>query len=79
MTSEKLKSLFAGYRELLNAAWPDDESSTLARQLSEPQTKLYSGSLALATVQVAHCKFMCDEAIRFVDEGRVDKAIAGSV
>lgn len=60
MTSEKLKSLFTGYRALLNATWTDE---TQARQLSESLTRLYSSSLAWTT-KVAHYKFMCDEAVR---------------
>ena len=75
MTKEKLNSLFAGYRTVLVLLWSVAESPQHeARQLSESQAREYARSI-LPADQVAHCKFMCDEAARLVDAGEVEKAM----
>ena len=75
MTKEKLKSLFAGYRAVLDLLWPEAESPQHeARQLSESQTREYARAIPPAD-QVAHCKFMCDEAARLADSGEIEKSM----
>jgi hypothetical protein len=73
MTSEKLKSLFAGYRIFLEHH-PTLSVMRASEQLSQAQAGLHVGMLGRAAV-VAHLKFMCEEAARHVDAGRVDKAM----
>ncbi len=70
MTKEKLKSIFAFYRAGLDHCWP----SVAPRQLREDRTKLASSDLA-TDEKAAHYKFMCDEACRFVDADRIEKAM----
>ena len=75
MTKEKLKSLFSQYRAVLDVLWPDSQSPEyVARQLSEHQAKQASKLIPHDNL-VAHCKFMCDEAQRLVDAGKVEKAM----
>lgn len=70
MTHEKLKSVFVQYRALLDTDYPGIE----AKQLPEGVTVIHFGGLPYQTV-AAHYKFMCDEAQRFVDAGRIEKAM----
>ena len=70
MTKEKLKSVFQHYRDHLEQAYPDLPT----RQMTGDQTQLYEADLS-TTVVVSHLKFMCEEAQRFVDQDRVEKAM----
>ncbi len=70
MTPEKLKSVFVEYRKVLDRDYPGIE----AVQLSGGYTTARSGGLRYMIV-AAHYKFMCDEAQRFVDAGRIEKAM----
>lgn len=70
MTPEKTKSVFAWYRAFLDREYPEVE----AAQMPGRCTTARSGGLHY-TIVAAHYKFMCDEAQRFVDAGRIEKAM----
>lgn len=70
MTPEKLKSVFAQYRTILDHEYPTIEPV----QLSEGRSQLSTRFLGWEEC-AAHYKFMCDEAQRFVDAGRIEKAM----
>lgn len=70
MTMDKLKSVFAHYRVKLEEMFPGLEP----RQMDEAATKQLVDELPIE-VAGAHFKFMCDEAQRFVDAGRIEKAM----
>jgi len=70
MTGEKLKSMFAIYRAELDMRKPlilpvqlDDED-TLKTVFNISSDRMY-----------AYFKFMCDRAQKFVDDGRIEKAM----
>lgn len=72
MTPEKLKSVFVHYRAELDS---DQLWKTIApKQFSEEQTRQPCWMISVWD-RIAHLKFMCDEAQRFVDAGRVEKAM----
>lgn len=70
MTPDKVKAVFAEYRRHLDEEFPD----IAACQMNESDTLVIAGNLEDEVV-MAHYKFMCDKAIEFVAEGRMDKAM----
>ena len=70
MTKEKLKSVFAFYRAELDGVFPQIAPA----QMGETFTTMKQYQLGIGE-RVPHYKFMCDEAQKFVDEGRIEKAM----
>jgi hypothetical protein len=70
MTNEKLKSLFARYR----IAFDMQNSGVAPKQLPPSLTGLRWHELKAGDL-IAHFKFMCEEAPKFVDVGQVPKAM----
>ncbi len=75
MTPEKLKSVFAQYRAVLDQDYPGLEPEQMPESSTRESAKdMYWKDMA------AHYKFMCDEAQRFVamaeDEGNPDEVRA---
>jgi hypothetical protein len=70
MTAEKLKSVFAYYRSVLDADYPSIEPL----QFDEADARLFPTALGWPVI-AAHHKFMCDEGQRLVDAGRIEKAM----
>jgi hypothetical protein len=70
MTTEKLKSMFAFYREMLDGLYPKLEYC----QMDELSTRVLAGEI-IASARAAHYKFMCDKAQSFVEAGRTEKAM----
>jgi len=70
MTGEKVKAVLQHYRERLEADWPGTGSERL-EGIPATQHAPYLGHLR----QIMHVKFMCEEAQRFVDQGRLEKAM----
>lgn len=65
-----MKSVFALYRAKLDEMFPTIEPC----QMREKTTHLVVSDIQL-DITIAHWKFMCDEAQRFVDADRVEKAM----
>ena len=70
MTPTKLKSVFAFYLNDLDEGTPDIKPV----QLTEEMAKLSFAYVGMER-KIAHVKFMCVEGQKFVDEGRIDKAM----
>jgi hypothetical protein len=69
MTPQKLKEVFAQYRRML-LALPHVRSAKLA------DTKYDFTGLSLGAHEaMSHAVYMCEEASKFVDEGRIEKAM----
>ena len=69
MTPQKLKEVFAQYRRiLLGLAYV--KSAKLPDHLYD-----FSGLSASVTDVFSHAVYMCEEASKFVDEGRIEKAM----
>ena len=69
MTKEKLKSIFQRYQEHLRAT-----TTISAYQMNVGQTQVLRNRIS-HLVEVSHLLWMCQEAQKFVDEGRVEKAM----
>jgi hypothetical protein len=70
MTNEKLKSVFVRYRDVLDLRWPNIKPA----QFNIVEMNRLGCNLDDLVV-IAHYKFMCDEACRFVDDNCVPKAM----
>lgn len=70
MKGEHLKLILNRYWHYLEHEWPE----LSPRQLEAPDTQDKSSRLEPGQ-RVAHYKFMCLEAQRFVDQGRIEKAM----
>lgn len=70
MTPEKLKSVFANYKGHLDNRHP----LVSVLSMEDGWTVVSSSGLGEAT-RIAHYKYMCDKAVEFVDEGRIEKAM----
>lgn len=70
MTKEKIKSVFAFYLTEFERKAPN----LPPKQLDEIYVGVSRG-LIPATPMMAHCKFMCLEAQKFVDADRIEKAM----
>jgi hypothetical protein len=69
MTKEKLKSIFQKYYEHMR-----DTTTALPLQMGERYAHYKCHHISNLT-QVSHLLFMCLEAQKFVDEGRIEKAM----
>ena len=70
MTGEKVKAVLQKYREQLEVYGP----ALKPERLEGHSTKNHAPYLG-ALRQNQHLKFMCEEAQRFVDQGRIEKAM----
>jgi hypothetical protein len=70
MTKEKLKSIFQKYYSDLTFNYQNEHP----RQLRNGETQVCSSGL-YPDARISHLMFMCQEAQKFVDEGRVEKAM----
>ena len=71
MTNEKVKAVFQFYLEKLST-----KSACLPDKLSDVESKQRDFAwMSPVRRGVAHLKYMCIEAQKFVDEGRIDKAM----
>lgn len=74
MTGEKLKRVFQFYLEELTNEAHQHEYSSGPEQLSDQRQGLMCVRIQPERA-LAHFRFMCIEAQRFVDEGRIEKAM----
>ena len=70
MTPAKVIEVFTRYRADLDRNWPTIEP----QRFSEEQARAPRWFLA-QSARVAHFKFMCEEGCRFVEAGRIEKAM----
>jgi hypothetical protein len=74
MTKEKLKRVFQFYLTELAAEAKRRKDTSAPRQLPEAESRLLQHYIS-AEAELAHLRFMCIEAQKFVDEDRVEKAM----
>jgi hypothetical protein len=70
MTNQKLKSIFHEYYTYLHNL----NTGIQTKQLVEEDTKIFQDEIPPAMTR-GHLLFMCSEAQKFVDEGRIEKAM----
>lgn len=70
MTSQCLKSVFRQYQDKLDERYPTKPK----QQMTEDEMGDLSLKVSFDSI-VGHCKFMCIEAWRLVDDGQVEKAM----
>jgi hypothetical protein len=79
MTKEKLKSVFQFYAEMLNreaqrrAQFSGEAPHTDPKQFTGMEARTHF--VFPASKELAHLRFMCEEACKFVDANRVEKAM----
>lgn len=73
MTSEKVKSVFEMYHKFLEKTF-HTLPEILPRQFDTAESQKENGELDPRQM-IAHLMFMCEEAQRFVDQGRIEKAM----
>jgi hypothetical protein len=79
MTPTKLKSVFQVYVSRLEAEVQIRDTllksaSPPPRQFGAAETCVLNSAVAYAN-ELAHLRFMCEEAQKFVDQGRIEKAM----
>jgi hypothetical protein len=72
MTKEKLKSVFEYYFKHIEERWA--ASGVKPKQMNLGESSSFVAFIN-TDAQVSHFLFMCQEAQKFVDEGRIEKAM----